>query len=180
MSLADDLKNWTDTDAAVLALGRSLGVFDATTTAADVKAILWTNSAAGNTLYGMLERLAWLGVLEFDDEQRRYRAATPQLHPLSDVADVPTLEAPAGQRGQIRMAVDGGDGFSLEADRAGFRHLARVFDEIASSGLGSGWSFQCDDRFGAATAAPDHAAAFTFRLIDPNADEPTDDPSAQS
>ena len=167
MSLVEDLKDWTETDAAVLALGRSLGVFDAETTLAEVQAVLWTNNAAGNTLYGMLERLAWLGVLEYDDEQQRYRGATPKLHPLSDVADVPALEGgPA--RCQIRMAVDGPDCFSLEADRAGYRYLARVFDEVANSGLASGWEFRTGARFNPTSDTPN----FAFRLVDPNAEDP--------
>ncbi|HEY0708894.1 MAG TPA: hypothetical protein VGG33_18945 [Polyangia bacterium] len=169
MSLADDLKAWTETDAAVLVLGRALGVFDATTTLADVKAVLWTNSAAGNTLYGMLDRLAWLGVLEFDEEQQRYRVAKPTLHPLTDVADVPALVAGPPARSYVRLAVEGG-AFRLEADRAGYRYLAKLFDDIANSGVDSGWEFRRGARFEPHAESPD----FTFRLVDPGAEEPSD------
>jgi hypothetical protein len=170
MALTDDLKDWTDADAAVLALGRALGVFDGGTTVTDAKAVLWTNDAAGNTLYGMLERLVWLGVLERDDEQQRYRAATPTLHPLSAVADVPALEAGAPARSHIRLSLDSPEGFTLEADRAGFRYLARVFDEVASSGLEPGWQFRRDPSFGESVTTPD----FRFQLVDPGSDEPRD------
>jgi hypothetical protein len=169
MSLADDLKEWTETDAAVLALGRVLGVFDEGTTLADVKAVLWTNSAAGNTLYGMLDRLAWLGVLEFDDEQQRYRAAKPTLHPLTDVADVPALVAGPPPRAYLQLAIDGG-AFRLDADRAGFRYLGKLFDDVANSGVESGWSFQRGPGFEPNAESPD----FTFRLIDPSVEEPSD------
>lgn len=169
MSLVDDLKDWTETDVAVLRLGRALGVFDAATTLADVKAVLLTNSAAGNTLYGMLDRLAWLGVLEFDEEQQRYRAAKPTLHPLTDVVDVPALAVGPPPRAYLHLAIEGG-GFCLEADRAGFRHLAKLFDDIANSGVDSGWEFRRGARFEPHAESPD----FTFRLVDPGAEEPSD------
>jgi hypothetical protein len=178
MSLLDDLKEWTDADAAALALGRVLGVFDADTSLASAKATLWTNNAAGNTLYGMLERLARIGVLDWDEEQRRYRAAPPSLHPLSAVDGVPALEGGLPARAHIEMSLASPESFRLQADRAGFRFLARVFDEIADSGLESGWGFRRDERFapaagtsaaaGASGAAG--AAEFSFVLVDPDAD----------
>jgi hypothetical protein len=170
-TLLDDLKDWTDADAAALALGRSLGVFAADTSLVDAKAVLWTNDAAGNTLYGMLERLAWLGVLERDDEQQRYRAAIPNLHALSDNADVPALESGPPKRCNIRLSLDAPEGFRLEADRPGFRYLGRVFDEIAGSGVESGWTTRRDEHFGPAA----ETAAFSFTLIDPDSDEPEPD-----
>jgi hypothetical protein len=169
-SLLQQLGDWTDLDAAALALGRALGVFDTATTLADVKAVLWTNSAAGNTLYGMLERLAWLGVLEVDEARGsspRYRAASAGLHALSEVADVPALEAGAPRGANIRVAADADASLRLEADRAGFRHLARVFDEIASSGLEPGWQAARDERFGPGRGV-------TLALVDPAADEPAE------
>jgi hypothetical protein len=139
MAFVDDLKGWTDFDAAAAALGKTLGIFPADSTLADVKAVLWTNSAAGNSLYGMLERLAWLGVLERDDEAQRYRAAHASLHPLGERDDVPSLAAGPPPRAQISVSGEDPDGVSVAADRAGYRYLARVFDEIASSALASGW-----------------------------------------
>jgi hypothetical protein len=124
--------------------------------------VLWTNSAAGNTLYGMLERLAWLGVLEHDDEQRRYRSAAPTLHPLGEVADVPALEAGPPERSHLEMSLDSPEGFRLEADRAGFRYLARVFEEVANSGVDSGWRFERDRHFGKSSDSP----RFSFNLVD--------------
>jgi hypothetical protein len=170
MSLQDDLKDWTDADAAALALGRILGVFDSGTSLASARATLWTNNAAGNTLYGMLERLARLGVLEWDEEQRRYRAAPPSLHPLSAVDGVPALDSALPARAHIEMSLPAPDSFRLQADRAGFRYLARVFDEIADSGLDSGWSFQRNERFAPRAGGPE----FCFVLVDPDAEAPGD------
>jgi hypothetical protein len=160
MAFLDDVKDWTEVDGAALALGRALGVFSLTTPLADARAVLWTNGRAGNTLYGMLERLVWLGVLELDETQQRYRAATPTLHPLSPVDGVPSLDRGPPRGSRIRIVTDAAGGAQLEADRAGFRFLARVFDEIASSGLDSGWQ---------GGAGP----GVSIRLIEPGGDEPT-------
>jgi hypothetical protein len=147
MSFLDDLEQWKDFDGTALALGRALGVFSPDTDLRAAKALLWTNSAVGNTLYGLLERLAWLGILECDEEARRYRAAPPRLHPLGAPGDVPALEAGPPPASHIAMSVDASGDFSLEANRAGFRHLARVFEEIANSGLQSGWRCERDPSF---------------------------------
>jgi hypothetical protein len=147
MAFVDELKEWTDLDAAAAALGRTLGIFPAESKTAEVKAVLWTNSAAGNSLFGMLERLAWMGVLERDDEGLRYRAAHATLHPLGERDDVPALVAGPPPRAQINLAAEPPDGFRLAADRAGYRYLARVFDEIASSALESGWQSKRDQAF---------------------------------
>jgi len=168
MALLEDLKDWTETDAAALALGRALGLFDAGTTLTDARAVLWTNNAAGSTLYGMLERLAWLGVLEHDEQEQRYRAAQPSLHPLSNVDHLPALEAGPPARAHLRMSLQEPEGLSLEADRAGFRYLARLFDEIASSGLESGWRARRDQHFRPAQGTP----AFSITLVDPGSDDP--------
>ena len=169
MAFLDDVKDWTEVDGAALALGRALGVFSTTTPLADARAVLWTNGRAGNTLYGMLERLVWLGVLELDEAQQRYRAATPTLHPLSPVDGVPSLDRGPPRGSRVRIATDATGGAQLEADRAGFRFLARVFDEIASSGLDSGWQIQRDVELQPGGAGP----GVSIRLIDPGADEPT-------
>jgi hypothetical protein len=170
MAFLDDLKEWTEFDVAALALGRALGVFPAGTTLTDAKAVLWTNSAVGNTLYGMLERLAWLGHLECDEEQQRYRAAPQRLHPLGARDDVPALETGPPDRAHISLSLGSVDGFRLEADRAGFRFLARVFDEIANSGLESGWQFHRDGRFKVTSGEPE----FSFRLVDSTRDDSAD------
>jgi hypothetical protein len=170
MPFLDELKEWTQADLAAAALGRALGVFDASVTLTDVKAVLWTNNAAGNTLYGMLERLARLGVLEHDEAEQRYRAARPNLHPLTEVDHVPALAAGPPARASLHLAVEPPESFRLEADRAGFRYLARVFDEIADSGLDDGWQFERDGRF---RPNPD-GAAFTFKLVDPTVDDADD------
>jgi hypothetical protein len=101
-------------------------------------------------------------VLDNDEEAQRCRALPPRLHPLGAVADVPALEAGPPRKAHIAMSLDGG-GFCLEADRAGFRFLGRVFEEIASSSLESGWRFARDGRF----RASDEGAPFAFRLVDP-------------
>jgi len=168
MAFLDDLKEWTDFDAAAWMLGRTLGVFTADTTPAEARAVLWTNGAVGNSLYGMLERLAWLGLLECDDEARRYRAARPTLHPLGAPDDVPALAAGPPARSRIAMSVGSPDGFSLEADRGGYRFLARVFNEIADSGLESGWQFRRDERFACSSGPPE----FSFALVDPEPPAP--------
>ena len=168
MAFLDEMKDWTEIDAAALALGRALGLFSATTPLADARAVLWTNGAAGNTLYGMLERLTWLGVLELDETQQRYRAATPTLHPLSPVDGAPSLDRgpPAGCR--LQMSPDAPDGVVLESDRAGFRFLARVFDEIAGSGLDNGWQVRRNADLQPGRDGP----GVTIRLVDSGADEP--------
>lgn len=168
MTLLDDLKDWTELDAAALALGRAMGVFSTSTPLADARAVLWTNGAAGNTLYGMLDRLVWLGVLELDEAQQRYRAATATLHPLSPVDGVPSLDRGAPRGSRIQITADASGGVLLEADRAGFRYLARVLDEIAGSGLEGGWQVRRNAELQSAGAAP----GIAIRLIDPGADEP--------
>jgi len=168
MSFLDDVAEWTDFDTAARALGRALGLFSPSTALAEARAVLWTNNAVGNTLYGMLDRLAWLGVLECDDEQQRYRRAPARLHPLSAPDDVPALGIGPPRGSHIAMSVDRPDGFWLEANRAGYRFLARVFDEIANSGLESGWHFRRDKGFNASPDVPE----FAFKLIDSETDEP--------
>jgi hypothetical protein len=168
MAFLDELKDWTEIDAAALALGRALGVFSASTPLADARAVLWTNGTAGNTLYGMLDRLVWLGVLELDETQPRYRAATPTLHPLSPVDGVPSLDRGPPPGSRIQVGTDAAGGVLLEGDRAGFRFLARVCDEIAGSGLDGGWRVRCDAGLQAASGEP----AITIGLIDPGAEEP--------
>jgi hypothetical protein len=182
MAFLDELSQWTDRDAAALALGKALGLFSAATTVGDVKALLYTNDAVGNTLYGLLERLAWLGTLDRDHESNgdgngegngngngngagaeRYKAAPSRLHPLGAAPDVPALEAGPPARAHIAMSVDAGDSFRLEADRAGFRFLARVFEEIAASSLEPGWQADRDAAFQPAAARP----LFSCRLVDP-------------
>jgi hypothetical protein len=170
MAFLDDVKQWTDRDAAALALGRSLGLFSAAMAIGDVKALLLTNDAVGNTLYGLLDRLAWLGILDSDsdgdgDPAGRYRAAPSRLHPLGAAPDVPALEAGPPARAHIAMSLDGGDTFRLEADRAGFRFLGRVFEEIAASGLEPGWQAERDAAFGPAGGA--EAPVFSCKLVDP-------------
>jgi hypothetical protein len=167
MAFLDELKDWTEVDAAALALGRALGVFSASTPLADARAVLWTNGIAGNTLYGMLDRLVWLGVLELDEPQQRYRAATPTLHPLSPVDGAPSLDRGPPRGSRVHVSTDASGEVLLEGDRAGFRFLARAFDEIAGSGLDSGWQARRDADFQPGR----DGAGITVRLVDPGADE---------
>jgi hypothetical protein len=172
MSFLDDVKEWTDVDVAALVLGRALGLFSLADGLTEAKAILWTNSAAGQTLYGLLERLCWLGVLERDEAPVRYRSARPRLHALDPTDDVPALEAGPPPRAHVALAVDGAGAFQLSADRAGFRYLAQVFEEIANSGLEPGWRTDRDPAFRPATDAP----ALSLALVDPGAEDPGDKP----
>ena len=172
MSFLDDVKEWTDLDGAAVALGRALGLFSSTTQLADAKPVLWTNDAVGNSLYGMLERLTGLGALECDEEAQRYRSAPPRLHPLGAPDDVPALEKGPPERSHISMSIDSPDGFRLEANRAGFRFLGRLFEEIANSGLDSGWRFSRDGQFKRSHAEP----AFSFTLVEASAGEPAEGP----
>jgi hypothetical protein len=167
MAFVDELTDWTERDAAAAALGRTLGIFTAESTTADVTAVLWTNGAAGHALYGILERLAWLGVLERDEEGERFRAAHATLHPLGERDDVPSLVAGPPPRAQIDLTPEPPGGLCLAADRAGYRYLARVFDEIASSPLaprGGRARFSLPSST-TARKAPD--AALSLALIDP-------------
>jgi hypothetical protein len=166
-SFLDELNQWTEFDAAVLALGRALGVFPPTTRVEEARALLATNGAVGSTLTGLLERLTWLGVLECDDEAQRYRSAPQRLHPLGAADDVPTLKAGPPRRAHIAMSIDPAGEFRLEANRVGFRFLARLFEEIANSGLQSGWQFRRDRAFMAGAGVH----PFWFALSDPEVDD---------
>jgi hypothetical protein len=119
MAFLDELKGWTETDAAALALGRALGVFSAATLLTDARAVLWTNGTAGNTLYGMLERLVWLGVLEVDETGQRYRGAAATLHPLSPVDGVPSLDSGPPPGSRIHVATDAAGGTCWRATGPG-------------------------------------------------------------
>jgi hypothetical protein len=74
VSLADDLDDWTDWDAAAYALGRTLGLFhDADFLG--VKHVFWTDNQLGNGLHDALLALVAAGVLdhrEEPDEQFRW------------------------------------------------------------------------------------------------------------
>jgi len=166
MAFVDELTEWTDYDGAAAALGRTLGIFPTGSTLADVKAVLWTNSAAGNSLYGMLDRLAWLGVLEHDEEARRYRAAHATLHPLGARDDVPSLAAGPPPAAQLQLGSQP-DGVCLTADRAGYRYLARVFDEIANSAADSQ---RAKTSFACPTVGAGTDAALSLVLVDPEAE----------
>ncbi|WP_212840146.1 hypothetical protein [Catellatospora sp. IY07-71] len=71
--LADALADWTWSDQAAYALGRTLGLFtDATF--AQVKYVFWTDNDLGNGLHEALGALVHAGVLQQNpDEDDQYR-----------------------------------------------------------------------------------------------------------
>lgn len=67
MSLADDLRDWTDWDGAAYAFGQAIGLFERTDFQR-VKHVFWTDNKLGNGLHDALLALANAGVLDRRDE----------------------------------------------------------------------------------------------------------------
>jgi len=91
MGFREALASWTDADAAMHMLARSLGVVAQNSTTREVKWIYWSNNPLGEFLYRMLNELVLLGALEKRDEpdlQFRWREG---FEP-----PVPTVPATAG------------------------------------------------------------------------------------
>ena len=76
-TLQERLREWTDIDITMCALGITLGLYPETAnTFNGMKWVFWTNNPAGRMLHGMLGELVTLGALEVsgDGEQYRWRA----------------------------------------------------------------------------------------------------------
>jgi hypothetical protein len=74
-SLKQELADWTDFDVAGLQLGRCLGVFGPDITAVHhVKSVFCSNDEpVGGILLRLLDQLVRDGVLDYDDDEQRYR-----------------------------------------------------------------------------------------------------------
>jgi hypothetical protein len=62
------LADWTDFDASAHALAQCLGIMPSQQEMKEAKWVYWSENPLGTMLYGTLERLVELGVLEKRDE----------------------------------------------------------------------------------------------------------------
>lgn len=76
-TLKEALADWADFDSAGHALMRCLGLlaldYPEPQTYTTLKHVFWSNNDVGNQLYKTLEMLTQLGILQFDEENLRYR-----------------------------------------------------------------------------------------------------------
>lgn len=76
MNFRELLKDWTDQDIAAYYLACSLGlvVYDSSFTSfRETKHIYWSNNPTSELLYGTLQKMVEIQMLEFDDDETRYR-----------------------------------------------------------------------------------------------------------
>lgn len=66
-TLKDSLHDWTDIEVAAYWLSQSLGLMSPDV-GSKAKHVFWSNNPVGNTLYGILHKLAEIHVLEYRDE----------------------------------------------------------------------------------------------------------------
>ncbi|PQO26251.1 hypothetical protein [Blastopirellula marina] len=71
--LKESLAEWTDTDCAMYYLTLALGLVESPTPWDGKKWLFWSNNPVGNLLYEQLRQLAEIGVLQYDDEEERFR-----------------------------------------------------------------------------------------------------------
>jgi len=72
-SLREALSDWQDVDGAMYHLAVALGVLTDSRPWGGRKDLFWTNNPVGNALFEQLRQLAELGVLEFDEDETRFR-----------------------------------------------------------------------------------------------------------
>ena len=73
-TLKEELAEWTDFDAAGLYLGRCLGIFASDiTNIRQVKHVFWSAHPIGESIISFLRELVKAGVLEYDEENLRFR-----------------------------------------------------------------------------------------------------------
>jgi hypothetical protein len=76
-TLKQALHDWTDSDFAGHALMRCLGLlsldYPQSHVTTSLKHVFWSDNDVGNRLSEMLHMLAELGILDYDEENIRYR-----------------------------------------------------------------------------------------------------------
>jgi hypothetical protein len=73
-TLKDELANWTDFDVAGLYAGRCLGIFSSDITLiTQIKHVFWSSHPIGEAIIGFLHHLVKANVLEYDENNLRFR-----------------------------------------------------------------------------------------------------------
>jgi hypothetical protein len=73
-TLKEELAEWTDFDLAGLYAARCLGIFASDiTTIRQVKHVFWSAHPVGESIVRLLNELVKAGVLEYDEEDLRFR-----------------------------------------------------------------------------------------------------------
>ncbi len=72
-TLREALADWQDADIASYYLAAALGLINDPDPWGGRKDIFWTNNPISIGLYDQLRQLAVIGVLEFDEETKRFR-----------------------------------------------------------------------------------------------------------
>ena len=73
MNLKDVLKDWEDFDGASHELAIALGIIPIDSDFIEHKWLYWTNNELGIFLHETLKRMYELGILEFDEEEFRFK-----------------------------------------------------------------------------------------------------------
>ena len=76
MNFRELLKDWKDQDISAYYLACCLGLVTYDSTFAvfrEAKHIFWTKNSTSKLLYEMLEKMVEVEMLEFDDDETRYR-----------------------------------------------------------------------------------------------------------
>jgi hypothetical protein len=74
LTLKESLAEWTDWDVAQYHLARSLGLMGpGVRFQLEAKHVFWSENPIGRVLHETLQNLTEKGVLEFDEEEERYR-----------------------------------------------------------------------------------------------------------
>lgn len=68
------LSDWQEADVAMFHLATVLGIVEKTNIPfGGKKHLFWSNNPVGNLLFDQLKQLVEVGILEFDDEDQRFR-----------------------------------------------------------------------------------------------------------
>lgn len=73
ISLREFLKDAKDFDVTMHYLGVLLGVFPVDSKMSDFKHVFWSNNLLGNRLLNIIDRIAYAGFLEYNDETLQYK-----------------------------------------------------------------------------------------------------------
>ncbi len=76
-TLKEYLADWTDFDGACWALGVVIGQFPPESEMSDFKGVFWSRNDLGEGLFSALESLVKAGLLEFEEEECRFRWREP-------------------------------------------------------------------------------------------------------
>jgi hypothetical protein len=73
-NLKEHLAEWTDFDGAMFCVARSLCIMGPEVSGVpDAKHVFWSANPVGDTLCQMLQQMVSIGVLEFDEDESRFR-----------------------------------------------------------------------------------------------------------